>query len=100
MELCATSILSKLEVPRGTVTLSDVMGLLATPIDKYLFVMFRDQQLTVDQVRSRLAQTTLNINYTILDDLKGMLDPSILERSGPEHRAAAFKIYRKKEMTA
>ena len=61
VELCATSILSKLDIPKTShgrqpkVTLSDIMELLATPIDKYLFVMFRDQQLTVDQVRSRLA---------------------------------------------
>lgn len=54
VELCATSILSKLDIPKSSqgrqpkTSLSDIMELLATPIDKYLFVMFRDQLLTVD----------------------------------------------------
>jgi hypothetical protein len=70
------------------------MGLFKSPIDKYLFVMFRDRQLTLDQLKSRLAEKHQGVCYQVLDDLRDVIEPSILSKcEGPNSREQAFKIY-------
>jgi hypothetical protein len=63
------------------ITMQEVIELLRTPVDKYLFIMFRDRSITVDQLKSRLAERHSGTTYFVLDDLKDTLDPSLMERS-------------------
>lgn len=39
-------------------------------IDKYLFIMFRDQVITLDQLKARLAEKNVDVQYVVLDDLR------------------------------
>eukprot|EP00347_Sterkiella_histriomuscorum_P014959 403358847 len=57
---------------------SDIKDLLKT-IDKYLFIMFRNQEITLDQLKARIAEKNLNVKYVVLDDLRKTLQPDILE---------------------
>jgi hypothetical protein len=54
-------------------------------------------------LKSRLASKNHNAHYLVLDDLKEMLGPGILERPlapGEDQKTQAFKIYSKKVKTA
>lgn len=42
-------------------------------MDKYLFIMFRNHEITLDQLKARLAEKNLNVKYTVLDDLRATL---------------------------
>ncbi|CDW91772.1 UNKNOWN [Stylonychia lemnae] len=58
--------------------MNEIKDLLKT-MDKYLFVMFRNQEITLDQLKARLAEKNLGVKYTVLDDLRDTLQPEILE---------------------
>lgn len=60
-------------------------------MDKYLFIMFRNHEITLDQLKARLAEKNLNVKYTVLDDLRATLQPDILEGVPDE---IFFKMYR------
>ena len=60
-------------------------------VDKYLFVMFRNKDITFDQLRARVAEKQQNLKYTVLDDLKKELDPETLKGMDEE---LFFKIYK------
>ena len=47
--------------------------------DKDLFVQFRDHQITFDQLKARIAERQGLANYTVYDDIKKDLHPSITE---------------------
>jgi len=55
---------------KHTLALQDVISLLRTPVDKYLFIMFRDGKVTVDQLKARLAEKHDGTSYMVLDDLR------------------------------
>ena len=67
---------NKIEIDKNL--LNELKDLLKT-IDKYLFVMFRNGEITLDQLKARLAEKNQNVVYTVLDDLRGTLQPEILE---------------------
>lgn len=46
--------------------------------DKDLFIKFRDKQISYDQLVARVAERTSGIKYTVLDDIKDTLHPSIM----------------------
>eukprot|EP00347_Sterkiella_histriomuscorum_P009078 403342601 len=43
--------------------------------DKDLFMKFRDQNITYDQLKARIAERRFKVTYKCLDDLKEKLDP-------------------------
>ena len=43
--------------------------------DKDLFIKFRDNNLTQDQLRARIAERKFDVKYVCLDDLKGKINP-------------------------
>lgn len=47
--------------------------------DKDLFLRFRDKKLTFDQLRARTAQKNGYATYVVLDDIRDILHPKILE---------------------
>ena len=47
--------------------------------DKDLFICFRDKIITYDQLLARIAERTGLANYTVYDDIKGILHPSITD---------------------
>ena len=42
--------------------------------------MYRDGELTLDQLKSRLAEKHQGVSYVVLDDLRDTLEPRILKR--------------------
>lgn len=50
-----------------------------TEVDKELFLKFRDQKITFDQVKARNAERLGIAKYKILDDLKEDMNPEFLE---------------------
>ena len=50
-----------------------------TMADKDLFVKLKDGQYTMDQLKARIAERKNNIKYTVLDDLKDVLDPDFFK---------------------
>lgn len=62
-----------------------------TDIDKYLFVMFRNKEITFDQLKCRLAEKNQGIKYQCLDDLRGTLGPEIEKGMNDE---LFFKLYK------
>jgi len=76
--------------------IEELMDLFKSPIDKYLFILFRDKKITLDQLKARVYEKLLGTSYVVLDDLRDKLEPSILNRSlptGSNPRTDAFKIY-------
>ena len=47
--------------------------------DKDLFLKLKDGQYTMDQIKARIAERKNNIKYTVLDDLKDVLDPDFFK---------------------
>ncbi|CDW77049.1 UNKNOWN [Stylonychia lemnae] len=56
------------------IPLNDIMETLLDS-DKDLFMKFRDQIITFDQLRARIAERKFKVSYQCLDDLKEKLDP-------------------------
>ena len=48
--------------------------ILLKDVDKYLFLMFRNKEITFDQLRARVTEKQQKVKYTVLDDLKKDLD--------------------------
>ena len=61
-------------------SIEELMGLFKSPIDKYLFKIFRDKRITLDQLKARISEKLLVSSYVVLDDLREKLHPSILNR--------------------
>lgn len=105
LEHCARKLLQsevKGAKPVRPEKIEELMGLFKSPIDKYLFKMFRDKQITLDQLKARISEKLLGTSYVVLDDLREKLHPSILNRpvsQGTNPRAEAFKIYQTKSHT-
>lgn len=47
--------------------------------DKDLYLQFKDGLITLDQLKSRIAERRDKINYVCLDDMKKRLDPKYFE---------------------
>ena len=47
--------------------------------DKDLFIKFRDQTITYDQLKARINERRFKVTYKVLDDLKDKIDPSFYE---------------------
>ena len=47
--------------------------------DKDLYVQFRNQAITYEQLKARVAERCGYAKYTVLDDIKDKLHPSIME---------------------
>ena len=47
--------------------------------DKDLFLKLKDGQYTMDQIKARIAERKNNIKYTVLDDLKDVLNPAFFK---------------------
>jgi len=65
--------------------------------DKYLFAEFRDEEITLNQLRARLAEKYEGVKYKVLDDLKGILMPQILEGIDEEYFQKLFEGRNPKE---
>ncbi|TNV85275.1 hypothetical protein FGO68_gene4245 [Halteria grandinella] len=48
--------------------------------DKDLFLQLRDKVISYDQLRARVAERQGIATYKVFDDIKGLLNPSILEK--------------------
>jgi hypothetical protein len=68
----------------------DIKELLNT-VDKYLFIMFRNKEITLDQLKARVAEKYQGIKYVCLDDLRSSLDPEIIKGMEEE---MFFKLYK------
>ena len=105
LEYCARKFLqsdAKGAKPVNPSSIDEVVSLFKTPIDKYLFIMFRDKKITLDQLKARISEKLLGSSYVVLDDIRDKLPTSILNRPGTQgknQRAEAFKIYKTQSVT-
>lgn len=51
------------------------LGAYVKKADKDLFLKLKEGQITLDQLKARIAERNTGLKYVVLDDLKEILDP-------------------------